>query len=566
MTSARRALAIFSAAVSLVGCGSSRATIELPLEPIAYVDTLPINMPEEREVNQTVRLLRISVEGEIGHALSFRRLVGAQHEAINVTRFDDVVNSAWFEHRIGIGDMTPKEVARGPRTVGPDTSNTLTVVAGKLAGISPGFDIRDSNGTRFVIKFDPKGNLHLASAAGVISNLLFYAAGYHTPEDYIVLFDSAKLWLDPEAEIPTASGKKRKMTEQDILDVLSRTDPLPDGRFIALASKYVPGPVLGPFYFSSVRNDDANDYYHHQYRRELRGLYAVSAWTNHVDMRYENSMDVFIDPPGYVRHYLFDFAATLGSGTIRPHNPREGQEYNFAFWPTMARTVTLGFYKKGWEDVDFEQIHPSIGWIPVDGYDPGSWRPNWPNQAFRTVTPADGYWGAKLVASFSDEHVRAAVQEGALPVKEPEEALTQILIARRDKTVSYWYAKVTPIERVEASLAASSSPALEVSFEDLGLRAGLWTAEQTSYSWKFEDVYHQLEASADHSGEVGPRQTLRIDLDGLDFDAPGVSESEATAKLSVEVLRDAEPVGREAVVLLRWEGVGVGYRVVGLKH
>jgi hypothetical protein len=553
------------AGLVLAGCGSSRTTHSLPLEPIAYVDTLPSLRPREREPKEVSRLLKISVGGEIGYGFSLRRWVGELHEALNVTRFDDVVNSAWFEHRIGLGAMTPEDVARGSTTIGPDTARALTVIAGKAAGISPGFTVRDASGTTFLFKFDPKGNLHLASAAGVISSRLFYAAGYHTPEDYIVVFDPARLALDPEAEI-TIGLVERKMTEDDVLDILSLTDSLPDGRYIALASKFVPGRPLGPFYFSGVRKDDDNDYYHHQYRRELRGLYVMSSWLNHVDMRFANTLDVWIDPPGYVRHYLIDFAATLGSGTIRPHSPREGSEYNFAFWPSMARVLTLGFYKKGWEEAEYEILDPSIGWMPVETFNPGTWRANWPNGAFTWSTPADAYWGAKIVASFSDDDIRATVAEGALPSREASDLLADILITRRDKITVYWYGQVTPIEDVEARLLSSSGPTLELSFEDLGLSEALWTADQTRYHWKFKDEYLGFEAAAENAATQGRRQVLAIDLEGVDSGVPGVAGNEATATLSVTVERAGTNVRREAVIQLRWEGSGRGYSVVGLKH
>ncbi len=557
----------FASLVALVGCGSSRQTLKLPLEPIAYVDTLPIERPQARNVNQTSRLLSTAIGGEIGYAFSLRRLVGARHESVNITRFDDVVNSAWFEHRIDApGGMSPEQVARGPTSVGPDTSRTLTVIEGRAAGISPKFTVRDARGTIYIVKFDPKGNLHLASAAGVIASRLMHAAGYYTPSDYIVVFDSARLVLDPGAEIP--EGRKlRKMTEDDVLNELSRTDPLPDGRFLAIASEFVPGQPLDALLFTGVRGDDPNDYYLHQHRRELRGLYVLSSWLNHVDMRYENTLDVFIDPPGYVRHYLFDFAASLGSGTIRPHIPREGEEYNFALWPTLGRVFTLGFYEDGWEDVEFEQYHPSIGWMPVETFNPGGWRANWPNVAFRSVTPADGYWGAKLVAAFSDEHIRAAVAEGDLPVQMAADRLAAILQIRRDKVVEYWYRQVTPVENAEARIAAGDPARLEVSFDDLGLDAGVFEPAETTYRWEFEDVYFGIKSKGTEAARSSGRQAVSIDLgEGFDTSLRGVDEDEATSRLRIEVGRDVNWVGRSAELLLRWEGASAGYRVVGLRH
>ncbi len=497
---------LLCALAAATGCGS-RPAVPNRLEPIPYADTLPSDPPAARNPNEVERLVDASVSGQIGHALSIRRLLGAEHEALNVTRFDDVVNSAWFEHRNGRRRMSPEEVARGPTTRGPDTNNTLTVIGGKTAGISPGFTVRDAQGDTFLFKFDPKGNLQLASAAGVISSRLFWAAGYHTPEDVIVVFDAAGLALDPEAVIET-DFDERPMSKEDIYLVLDGTDTLPDGRYLALASKYVPGRPLGPFLFSGVRSDDPNDWYRHEYRRELRGLYVMSSWLNHVDMRFANTMDVFIDPPGYVRHYLIDFAATLGSGTIRSHKPREGTEYNFDIWATIGRVLTFGFLEVGWEEKQPEEIHPTLGWIPVETFEPGSWKANWPNEAFNKRTPRDGYWGAKLVGSFSDAQIAAAVEAGRLP-EEAAEALTDILIRRRDMVVSYWYAQVTPIENVEVKMTHGSGPGtLQSAFDDLGLDAGVWEPGETRYFWRFDDPASGTRGSGDLAADSGHRQAV----------------------------------------------------------
>lgn len=53
-----------------------------------------------------------------------------------------------------------------------------------------------------------------------------------------------------------------------------------------------------------------------------------------------------------------------------------------------------------------------MGWFDVERYDPATWKPGRPNQAFLYMTDRDGYWGAKLVASFTEAHIRAAVRQG----------------------------------------------------------------------------------------------------------------------------------------------------------
>jgi len=550
----------FGLALLATGCGGSSFSAARP-EPIPYADTLPAPQPQVRERPEVVRILKNALVREVSHNLSVRRALNAEHEAINLTRFDDVVGSAWFEHRNGRRPMSPDQVAAGPSNGRPDTNGTLTVIAPKIGGITPGFTIKDAAGVTYFLKFDPRGHLHLGSAAGVIANRLFYAAGYWTPEDYLIVFDSAQLVVDPKARIEDDDGD-RPMTEADVRSVLERTDPLPDGRYLAIASKLLPGKLLGPFYFSGVREDDPNDYYHHEFRRELRGLYVVSAWLNHVDMRFENTRDVYIDPPGYVRHYLFDFAASLGSGTIRPHDAREGSEYNFDIWPTMARLVTLGFFTMGWEGVRPDVIHPAIGYLPVESFDPGSWRPNWPNPAFNSLTPRDGYWGAKLVGSFTDAQIRAAVAEGQLPAAAAD-TLAAILSFRRDRTVAHWYAKVTPIEELAAS-GPDEGGSLTVSFADLGLSSNVWPATETTYRWRFHDRRLGITAADTTPAAPGLRQTIRIPLGTAQREA-GVSAPDRLAELRVTALRSGAG-GGEAIVYMRWSGPERGYEVVGLVH
>lgn len=518
-----------------------------------------ISEPPARGVREVRRIMNNALGGEISHALSL-----STSEALNVTHFDDVVNSAWFEHRNDRGDLSPEDIWRGPTTVtGPDTSRVLTVVAGKAQGISPGFTIRDARGDKYVVKFDPKGFLHLSSGAGVISNRLLYGAGFHVPEDYILVFDRARLEVDSEATIIGDDFIERSMTQADIDTILDRVDTLPNGLNLAVASRFVPGIPKGPFYFEGHRKDDPNDYYHHQYRRDLRGLYVVSSWINHVDMRFANTMDAYVEP-GYLRHYLIDFAATLGSGTTRSHSPREGAEYNFDFWPATGRIFSLGFYRMGWEETSYEVIDPSIGWMPKEDFDPAHWKANWPNEAFRSVTARDGYWGAKLVGSFSDDQIEAAVRAGDLPRASAADALVDILKYRRDRILEYWYGRVTPIEKVRIS---SSSDGFNLSFEDLGLSAGVWATSETLYEFAFRHDARSVEFTGSEPAMAGAkRQSIHLPLDqGGDQASMSLSDKQSLATLKITATRPRAE-DRSATVHLRWNGDGAGYEVVGLEH
>jgi hypothetical protein len=574
--------AVALALVGLVvggGCGApERPPVPFRPEPVPYADTLPVEQPEPRGDEEVAELIHATIR-DAAEPFGLR----GEQEALNIDRYDDVVNSAWFEHRNDRRPLTPEEVARGPTTGnGPDTSRTLNVVEGKSGGYTPGFTVEDARGDRYLFKFDAAEYLHLGSAAGVISNRLFWAAGWHVPEDYIVVFDPARLEIGEDAEVETAAGT-RPLTREHIQEVLDHTRPLPDGRYIALASKFLEGEPLGPFMFHGIWDDDPNDYYHHEYRRDLRGMSVVSAWLNHFDMRFANTLDMYVEP-GYVKHHLIDFGSTLGSSAGRfSYTPRTGREHRAELWTILARMVTLGVYTKGWEFESFEVEHPSIGFIPTDTYDPEGWRPGWPNKAFNFRTDRDGYWGAKLVASFSDEQIRAAVGEGHLP---PEAAATleRILIFRRDRTVKYWFGRVTPVEnfrvaeaggrtatdnepRADEAAGEGEAPAFTLEFEDLGIKSNAFAASGTRYVWNFSHAALGRFGQGVAPASEGARQRLVIGWTPKEGAGRRVAErGEEHDRVVVLTLRAAREgaENRAAKVYFVWDGER--YRVAALEH
>lgn len=558
-------------AAGALGC-ASLDPVPLRPEPIAYADTLPIREPKVKTVHLAAERIERGFLEEAGKVLEVRDLTGRETESLNLTHMDDVVESAWFEHRNGRRRMSLEEVRVGVASApGPDTSRIITVVSGKAEGAQPGLTVEDAQGDRFIVKFDPQGLLRLASSADVITSRLLYAAGYHTPANYIFIFDADKLELAPDAEI-VIGGVPRPMTRQDLDGLLGAVDRLPDGKHLAMASRFVPGVPKGPFSFKGRRKDDPNDYYLHQYRRELRGLFVVAAWLNHGDLVFQNTLDVWIDPPGYLRHYLIDFGSSLGSGGVASHRPRAEFEHDFAFWPTMARLFTLGFFEVGWEGMEWQVIHPSIGWLPAAGFDPTRWKVNWPGQAWRLRTPGDAYWGAKLVASFTDAQIQAAVDAAELAEQAAADSLVKILIYRRDRTVEHWFGQVAPVENVrvveprEAAAGTTEARVVRVSFDDLGLQRGLWTPEETRFQWRFR--HRALRRERSGLGHAAATERQSISLGFSDQREPAdlvLSDEEAIATLELTVLRSGRG-GRKALVYLRWLGPGRGYRVVALRH
>ena len=65
----------------------------------------------------------------------------------------------------------------------------------------------------------------------------------------------------------------------------------------------------------------------HEHRRELRALKVFGAWTNLVDMKAGNTLDVLV-PSGQrslIRHYLQDVGSTFGTGANGPREYDEGR-------------------------------------------------------------------------------------------------------------------------------------------------------------------------------------------------------------------------------------------------
>jgi hypothetical protein len=390
--------------------------------------------------------------------------------------------------------------------------------------------------------------LHLQSAAGVIVNRLMWGAGYHVPEDYLFTFDADRLVVDEDATI-VAEGGVRRLTIEDVRELLRRAPAIAADRYLALASKFVPGLPKGPFFFEGTRNDDPNDHYHHEHRRELRGLHVISSWVNNTDIREGNTLDVYVEP-GYLRHYLIDFGATLGSASTRSKHPKDERERKLDLYRLLARTATLGLYEESWERENPEVLDPALGFLRGADFDPGGWKATWTNPAFAAMSEADAYWAAKIVASFSDQHIRAAVGTGGLPTRELQDTLAGLLEARRDRLVEHWFGRVSAVEDPE--IAAQGAATFRLSFRDLGIEYGVWSAAETVYDWRFD--HGDSSASGSAQPRAGAEQLL---------DVSWGSGTGDLARLEI-VTRRPGLTPTPATVLLRWNGER--YQVAGISH
>jgi hypothetical protein len=396
--------------------------------------------------------------------------------AMNVNTVDEVPDSSWFTNRIGRRDLSVAEAARGPDRGEPPSLDGWVVSGGKSSGIQPGFRMTDRQGQLYQIEVDPPSNPELSTGAEIIGTAFYHAIGYNVVEVFPAVIDRAALVLSSDATIrDPLNGRRRRMKKYDLDNVFERAARLPDGRYRVLVSRFAPGKPLGNFRYYGTRPDDPNDVVPHEHRRELRGARVFAAWLNHDDSRGINSLDMLesMDGRGWVKHYMFDFGSILGSGTVHAQRHRPGNEYIFEHRPGWLTLATLGLYVRPWMLIDYPDVPRAVGRFEADAFDPLAWKPEYPNPAFENMRPDDAFWGARIVARFSDEMIRAVVGKAQYSDPRATEFLTQTLIKRRDKVVAAWINGVCPV--VDPKLDAAGG----LSFANAAVAAGAATAPES---------------------------------------------------------------------------------------
>jgi len=458
-------------------------------------DTSRIEQPGEADSYQYWDRIDNTIFHQIEKPLDLNRVfrflgettgIAGPKQADNVNVLDEVPESSWYTYRHYYEPMSPQELARGPNTTEPDTNGEWSIFSAKLEGANPGFFIRDSKGNRFLIKFDGPNYPELTTSAEVIGTKIFYASGYYVPESVITYFNPEKVTIDQGVEVEDF-GERRQMTPEDYRQIISIAARDSDGNIRALASKFVDGVPLGPWYFEGTRKDNPNDRVKHEHRRELRGMRVISSWLNDTDRRDANTMAVYTDS-GYIRHLVQDFGNTLGANGASIHEPIYGQAYLIDPRYMALSAITLGFSVHNWEEVNADEYipHPSVGYFRSETLKPGNWVSAHPIPAFENMTLRDAFWGAKQVVSFSDSDIRAIVESGELSNAEAEEYLINALIERRDIIGAYWFSKINPIDKFKVERTGNT---ITLSFTDPGIEGGIYDRESTRYiySWKSQN-------------------------------------------------------------------------------
>jgi len=461
MRAAHAFLRAASAAIVLLLASPDRAPAQArderqPVQKSTWVDHdgQPIPKPAERDPSLLGHLVREGFVEEVSHTFDIPdKILWALHpfgvdrypEAANVNEYDEVPNSTWFTNRNHLRAVSIAQIEEGAfGAVAPTPPYVIKSV--KKHGFNPGFNIKDSAGKRWVVKLDAPGHPRISSGAGVVSGRLVWAAGYNISHDEAFTFRRDELTIDEDL-VKGKDGDK-PFQEADLESLLVRGARAEDGRYYGSASLFLPGAPIGPLSFRGLRRDDANDWYRHKNRRELRGLYVVYSWINNWDVKDHQSLDTYgpDSANGHVTHYLLDVNGSLGAAAEGPKPLKYGYEKRFDMSWIARRLVSFGFVVEPWRRARQETGIPSVGNLEADVFKPEDWAPLQTVEPFRRMTLADAYWGAKIVASFSDAQITAAVNAAHYEDPRASDIIRRVLIERRDKIARHWFARVAPLD------------------------------------------------------------------------------------------------------------------------
>ena len=190
-----------------------------------------------------------SLSEVLEHLKNSLRKTGERHPADGVivaravNTLGEVMDGDWYVNRHAARRMTIEELQRGPGNANPPALNApWQVLVVKTFGVNPGLLVADDKNELYLLRFDPYGYEGLATGAEMVTSRLFYALGYHVPENYIVSFERPQLVANPEGQAVSSSGRPRGLLATDI-DVFLRRVPAGAKRaeLLRMAARYRDG-------------------------------------------------------------------------------------------------------------------------------------------------------------------------------------------------------------------------------------------------------------------------------------------------------------------------------------
>lgn len=528
-------------AAALLACLAVMGAADGPLVERVHRDD-PLTREPETQDARGVRPVPHGRLYEVARDLAVTRTTApAGTRALNVNSVDEVPDSSWFTNRALKApepeDVLPQSLrATGPHVAaaGAATHGATLQVMAIDAGTAPRLTVLDADGATWDVLFDPASHPEAVTGTTVVVGTLLRQFGYNHARWSIASLRPGLLQPAAGATITTRAGRTVPLRPADIAALLRAAAPHDDGTYRVAVARRPPGVRLGAFRFRATRPDDPNDVIPHEHRRELRALRVVGAWLNLTRLGPRMTQDVL--EPGtagrhVVRHYLERADMGLGMADGRPHGAREGFEYLFDPGPLLQRLWTFGLRHPDWHARN-APIEPGIGRVPADGFDPRSWRPLVPNQAFIEMRSDDASWAARRIATFTDARLREVVARARYSNATTSERVIRLLAARRDAIGRTWLTPASTITGPALSLEGN------LTYADAAADAGL--VERTRarrIRWGVFD---------NETGTTRPRGAAVTDGSGLAL--RGASSLPVSSYIRIDVHAAQDPVAAETGV------------------
>jgi hypothetical protein len=327
---------------------------------------------------------------------TFRWLVGHPEQASDVLPGGGVPDSAFFINR-KIEAITPDKLIISTRELEPQ--GEITVTGKKEEGKSEGFYGKDERGWSYIFIVDPPGMEEQVTGAEIVGSTLMRMVGYNVPSSVILtLRGTGDLGLD---------GRR------------------------SVATKLVEG-YRGHWSYRWFRD-----------RREMRATRVFSAWIHNTDcVDHNTGISVCaVEGVPLTRYYIFDLGGSLGSWNVRTKEPRDGWvnyvDLGEIFrWPLTRSLSLFGLYKRPYVSVGVPYSE-AVGVFDAN-FSPDRYKANYPNMAWREMTPGDGLWAARLIARFSEEQIRTAVELARYTHGEDTDYIYRTLLERRRTILDHY--------------------------------------------------------------------------------------------------------------------------------
>ena len=145
----------------------------------------------------------------------------------------------------------------------------------------------------------------------------------------------------------------------------------------------------------------------------------------------------------------------------------------------------MGIYPRPWYRAELNEEVEIFGYYTAKDFVATNWHTDYPNAAFIEARYDDELWMARIIARFTDEHIREIVNSGQLTDPRHADYLTRVLIERRDKIIQQYFTKYAPLDRFRLVRRTPGDPTQSLCFEDLAIRYGVTNHRINVYKGRF---------------------------------------------------------------------------------